>query len=85
MPLILNDYSYHIQLTKIDENQEEKMLFPVNTANDVIVNEDGATLLEYLPTVDNDPSTPTEKAPLTLVTTGEENIPESVFANLVNA
>ena len=85
MSLILNDVSYHIQLTKVDENQQEKMLFPVNTTNDVIVNEEGSTLSEYLPTVDNDITSPTEKAPLVLVSTGEETIPDSVFANLLNA
>ena len=85
MSLILNDVSYHIQMTKIDENQQEKMIFPVNTINDVIVSEDGQTLSEYLPTVDNDPVSPTEKAPFCVITTGDETIPDSVFANLINA
>lgn len=80
---MLSDVGYHIQLNNVDNEKNETLLFPVNTVEDVIVNEDCDTLIDFLPTVENDISNPTEKSPLTAIQTGEEDIPDSVLANLV--
>lgn len=85
MALILDDVGYHIQLTKIDENQQEKMLFPVNTVQDVIIDDDGRALKEFVSTVDDDLTNPTSKEPFMAVSHGAESIPDSVFVNMVNA
>lgn len=83
MATLLNDFGTHIQLTKIDKDQNENVLFPVNTASDVFVNEDGDTLQDYLPTVVDDMENPTKSEPISILEVGsielEDNVAEVFF------
>ena len=85
MALLLNELGYHIQLTKINADKEEKFLFPINTVDDVIVNEDGTGLNEFLPTVENDFNNPTEKSPLSAVYTSQDTITAELLDAIVSA
>lgn len=52
--MMLSDYGKHTQLNIIDKDndgEDTQRIFPINTADDVYVNENGNKLSQFLPTV----------------------------------
>lgn len=49
--MLLSDLGAHTQLNMVDSNGDPQRIFPVNTGDDVYVNENGNNLTQYLPTV----------------------------------
>ena len=87
MAQLLDDIGLHIQMTKVDSNQVESSLFPINTANDVIMDENGNNLVDYIPVAVDSATSPTKSEPIVLVddSTGTDIIPDSVLANIISA
>lgn len=83
MPL-LSEYGHHIELTQIDENQNEKTLFPVNTVEDVYVDENGNSLVDFLPKIVDNLSNPTEESPLTATESATGELTDVVMAALLS-
>lgn len=79
---ILSDIGYHIQLTHVDSQQNEKLLFPTNTSDNVIIDETGTSLTQFIPTVVDNVATPTKKAPLTGVEQESIQISDAELAAL---
>ena len=46
--MLLNDYGNHVQLNSVDNNGDPERIFPTNTADDVVVNENANTLSQFL-------------------------------------
>lgn len=83
MPL-LSEYGHHIELTQIDENQNEKTLFPVNTVEDVYVDENGNSLVDFLPKIVDNLSNPTEESPLTATESATGELTDAVMTALLS-
>lgn len=84
MSLILDDFGDHIQMHKMNEDgKDPKPLFPTNTISDVIADNFGNTLSQYLPTIQDSAIAPTTSSPMLLVETGTDVIPDSVLANIL--
>lgn len=49
--MLLQTIGHHVQLTKIDGAQGEKFIFPSNTSDDVVIDEEGTTLTNYIPSI----------------------------------
>ena len=54
--MLLDSLGHHVQLTKLDANKEEKLMFPTNTIDDVVVDDSGNTLDMFIPTITTDAS-----------------------------
>ena len=81
--MLLNSLSNHIQLQKLYKTGDDRLLFPVNTIDDVIVNDKGDTLKNFLITVDNDPVNPTERLPFALMEHGTDSILDHLLNSII--
>lgn len=48
---ILSSVGNHVELNSIDKNKKATTIFPLNTADDVLVDENGNSLTETLPQI----------------------------------
>ena len=51
---ILSSVGNHVELNSIDKNKKATTIFPLNTADDVLVDENGNSLTETLPQIRGD-------------------------------
>mgnify|MGYP004453048895 CR=1 FL=1 len=51
--MIMENKGKHVELNSIDESLVSTKLFPKTTADDVVVNDGGAVLSTYLPTINS--------------------------------
>lgn len=80
--MLLSDLGHHIQLTKVDDKKNEKMLFPINTKDDVLIDEEGNTLSEYIPTIAESEEDETVGSPMTAIQDSEIEITDELLALL---
>lgn len=73
----------HIQLTNVDRDLNEQVIYPVNTVNDIIMDNNGNKLADYLPTVDDSLDAPTTSSPMVAVENGTEEVDETVLDALI--
>ena len=81
--MLLSTVGNHVQLSKIDGSGESHFIFPANTADDVVVNENGVNLTSYLPTITTDLSK--NGSALTALESGTVTIGDTIMAALTNA
>ena len=81
--MILSSLSHHVQLNKLNSDGQEKMIFPVNTADDVLVNEGGDSLTVFLPTIDSALTNPQTQSPMFAVEKGTETVSDTVMNALL--
>lgn len=72
---LLDSVGMHVSLTSVDDKGHTDMLFPTNTTDDVVIDEDGNTLKEYVVTVD----TANSKSPMTGTQIKEDTVPTSAL------
>ena len=81
--MLLSTVGNHVQLSKIDGSGESHFIFPANTADDVVVDENGVNLTSYLPTITTDLSK--KGSALTALESGTVTIDDTIMAALTNA
>ena len=81
--MLLHELGHHVQLTKIDGNQQEKFIFPTNTSDDVVIDEEGTTLKNYVPSITTDLSV--QGKPMGILETSSEEIIDSLLETIFNA
>ena len=80
--MILGDLSMHIQLEKINEQNEEKLLFPINTIDDVIATENGDTIEPFVNTVATSPTDSFKGSAICALNIGEDVVTDKTYAVL---
>ena len=80
--MILGDLSMHIQLEKINEQNEEKLLFPINTIDDVIATENGDTIEPFVNTVATSPTYSFKGSAICALNIVEDVITDKTYAVL---
>lgn len=78
---VLDDVGKHVLLHKLDETGQDDLLFPQNTIDDVIIDEDGNSLKEYLPLVGNGG----ENEPLGATQMAEASVPAEALQVILSA
>jgi hypothetical protein len=76
---LLSSIGKHVELNPVEKNGDTYTIFPLNTAEDVVVNENGDTLDNYLPCVEDSMTAATKKEPVTGLQVGEATIPEKAL------
>lgn len=81
--MLLNEIGYHVQLSKIDGENGDKFMFPVNTSDDVIIDETGTTLKNFIPSI----TTNLEQhgSPMKILETSTEEIDDNILQTIINA
>lgn len=74
----------HLQLTNVDKSLDTEDIFPVNTVNDVIIDDHNNPLSVYLPTVDNTVSSPTQSSPMFAVEYGDGSVDDAIMSALTS-
>ena len=82
--MILGSISDHTQLWKLDENGNEKMIFLMNTVDDVLIDENGNSLSPYIASLDDDLENPTKKEALGALALQNEGITYENLEILMN-
>lgn len=81
--MLLTSIGNHVQLSKINGAGENHFIFPANTADDVIVDENGTNLTSYLPTITTNLAE--TGSALTALESSTATINDTVMTALTNA
>lgn len=81
--MILNNVGLHIQLNRVNKDKSTDMIFPYNTASDVIMDEQGNVLTDYIPVVQDSLDAPTTANPMVALNLGEGIISDSLLEQIL--
>ena len=76
--MIMENKGEHVELTSVDDSLSTTKLFPRTTADDVVINDGGAVLSTYLPTI----VSTTGESPIKGVEIKTDTMTENVFSSL---